>query len=65
MGPGGEVGDLAKSNEFRSAVGVKSGRLFMNSPTLSLFRFQNDPNMPFEVSDEADIGVRGLLEFGI
>lgn len=59
------VGDLAKSNELLSAVGVRSGKLDMNSPTLSLFRFQNDPNIPFEESEDADIGVRGLVDEGI
>ena len=37
----------------------------MNSPTLSLFRFQNEPNIPFVESDEADTGVRGLVVEGI
>lgn len=64
-GTADDGGDRAKSNEFRSAVGVRSGKLDMNSPTLSLLRFQNEPNIPFDESEEADTGVRGLVVEGI
>jgi hypothetical protein len=62
----GEVGDLAKSYEDRSAVGVRSGMFDINSPTRSLFRLQKEPKTPVPDSEEADIGVLGLLlELGI
>ena len=59
-----EGGDLAKSNEERSAVGVVSGRFAKNSPTLSLLRLQN-PKTPLPDSEDAETGVLGLFALGI